>query len=122
MRHVEWAGPITKGFTHCPFTKTQLCLRKLLSIQMGHDPITNPRAGGPAKALVDKHDTDTNPSLVYGTDGGFNYGLQPFEGRLAQPNPSTVYLEIDGLNLTSENYGQLLSGYIQNSWLPETQI
>ena len=89
---------------------------------MDHDPITNPRAGGPAKALVVDHDTDTNPSLVYGTDGGFNYGLQPFEGILAQPNPSTVYLEVDGFNLVSESYGELLSGYIQDSWLPETQI
>ena len=89
---------------------------------MDHDPITNPRAGGPAKALVVDHDTDTNPSLVYGTDGGFNYGLQPFEGILEQPNPSTVYRVVDGFNLVSESYGELLSGYIQDSWLPETQI
>ena len=89
---------------------------------MAYDAITNPRAGGPAKALVVDHTTDNNPSLVYGTGGGFNYGLQPFEGILAQPNPSKVYVEIDGFNLVSESYGQLLSGFIQNSWLPETQM
>ena len=91
--------------------------KALWTLQMNHDPITNPRAGGPAKALVELHETDTNPALVYGPEGGFNYGLQPIQGRLAQPNPSTVYLEIDGFNVVSESYGELLSGFIQNEWL-----
>lgn len=91
---------------------------------MKHDEIINPRAGGPAKALVELHETDTNPSLVYGKEGGFNYGLQPIEEPIdvVQPNPSTVYLEIEGFNVVSESYGELLSGYIQEKWLPDTQI
>ena len=86
---------------------------------MKPDEITNPRAGGPAKALVELHETDTNPSLVYGKEGGFNYGLQPIEEPIdvVQPNPSTVYLEFAGFSPEFESYGQLLSNYIQAEWL-----
>ena len=85
---------------------------------MGRDEIINPRAGGPAKALLEADLTDTNPSQVYGISGGYNYGQRTFE----QPNPSTVYLEIKGFSVISESYGQLLSGFVQDTWLPDTQI
>ena len=80
---------------------------------MGNDEIINPRAGGPAKALLELHSTDTNPSQVYGLQGGLNYGQQS----LNQPNPSNVYLEINGFNVISESYGDLLSSFIQTDWL-----
>jgi len=92
----------------CSQTKKALKL-----LRMPFDEITNPRAGGPAKALVDDHSTDTNPSQVYGLTGGLNYGLQS-----ANPsNPSTVYLELNGFEIRGESYGELLSNYIQNAWL-----
>ena len=92
----------------CSQTKKALKL-----LRMPFDEITNPRAGGPAKALVDEHPTDTNPSQVYGLTGGLNYGLQS-----ANPsNPSTVYLEFADFSPEFESYGQLLSNYIQAEWL-----
>lgn len=95
---------------HQSCSKTKKALKLL---RMPFDEITNPRAGGPAKALVDEHHTDTNPSQVYGPTGGLNYGLQS-----ANPsNPSTVYLEFAGFSPEFESYGQLLSNYIQAEWL-----
>ena len=92
----------------CSQTKKALKL-----LRMPFDEITNPRAGGPAKALVDENFTDTNPSQVYGPTGGLNYGLQS-----ANPsNPSSVYLNFAGFSLEFESYGELLSNYIQAEWL-----
>ena len=90
----------------CSQTKKALKL-----LRMPFDEITNPRAGGPAKALVDENFTDTNPSRVY--LGGLNYGLQS----LNPSNPSKVYLELNGFEIRGESYGELLSNYIQAEWL-----
>ena len=90
----------------CSQTKKALKL-----LRMPFDEITNPRAGGPAKALVDDHNTDTNPSQVY--LGGLNYGLQS----LNPQNPSTAYAYFATFSVEFESYGELLSNYIQTEWL-----
>ena len=92
----------------CSQTKKALKL-----LRMPFDEITNPRAGGPAKALVDENFTDTNPSQVYGPTGGLNYGLQSFNPQ----NPSTAYAYIASFSIDFESYGELLSNYIQAEWL-----
>ena len=90
---------------------------------MVYDAITNPRAGGPANAVLELNDDNTNPSQIYGGDGGFNYGQQPEEipVDIVQPNPSKIYvLSLSPIERSS--YGDFLSDFIQEDWLPETQI
>ena len=91
---------------------------------MVYDAITNPRAGGPAPAVLELNDDNTNPSQIYGGDGGFNYGQQPEEVPvdIVQPNPSEIYVLSLLPPIERSSYGDFLSGFIHEEWLTETQI
>ena len=107
-----------------PFHQRPAKSKKALRIlAKAYDAITNTRAGGPANALKKDTPENTNPSQIYGGNGGFNYGQQPEEEPvdIVQPNPSEIYaLSLRPIERSS--YGDFLSGFIQKEWLTETQI
>jgi len=85
--------------------------RALRFQQTQMDEIINPRAGGPRQALEASNPLDTNPSEVYLTVSGFtNFGQSNRSN-----NPSEVYINLSNPGGTS--YGDILSGFIQDTWL-----